>query len=251
MIKFFRKIRYDLMEKSKTGMYFKYAIGEIVLVVIGILIALSINNMNEQRKFNRLKTVYIERLIADLKQDTTNIRVLVEDVTNRQEIIKTVVNDIDYEISTTILIKSIEDYFRRGWNMLEFTASMNTYSDLSQTGNMNVFRNTTLTKNIKQYYVNTENELKGQSINKDWIVPLDVALAKETSTFNFDPNTKELFKNDDPQIALKDLINQKTMLKRNAAGHFWFNKSLINGSQDLSALAQALIAELQQELNKN
>ena len=47
MIKFFRKIRYDLMEKNKTGKYFKYAIGEIVLVVIGILIALQINNWNE------------------------------------------------------------------------------------------------------------------------------------------------------------------------------------------------------------
>jgi hypothetical protein len=51
MIKFFRKIRYDLMEKNppagragKTGRYLKYAIGEIVLVVIGILIALQINN---------------------------------------------------------------------------------------------------------------------------------------------------------------------------------------------------------------
>ena len=70
MIKFFRKIRYDLMEKkptfaeasagtktglsvevsAKAGKYFKYAIGEIVLVVIGILIALSINNWNENRK---------------------------------------------------------------------------------------------------------------------------------------------------------------------------------------------------------
>ena len=49
MIKFFRKIRYDLMEKNKTGKYFKYAIGEIVLVVIGILIALSINNWNTTR----------------------------------------------------------------------------------------------------------------------------------------------------------------------------------------------------------
>ncbi len=37
------------MEKNKTGMYFKYAVGEIVLVVIGILIALSINNWNEKR----------------------------------------------------------------------------------------------------------------------------------------------------------------------------------------------------------
>ncbi len=50
MIKFFRRIRYDLMEKNKTGKYLKYAIGEIVLVVIGILIALQINNWNERRK---------------------------------------------------------------------------------------------------------------------------------------------------------------------------------------------------------
>ncbi len=54
MIKFFRKIRYDLMEKNKTGKYLKYAIGEIILVVTGILIALQINNLNEQRKSNEL-----------------------------------------------------------------------------------------------------------------------------------------------------------------------------------------------------
>ena len=50
MIKFFRKIRYDLIEKNKTGKYLKYAVGEIVLVVIGILIALSINNSNTINK---------------------------------------------------------------------------------------------------------------------------------------------------------------------------------------------------------
>ena len=50
MIKFFRLIRKELIETGKTGKYFKYAIGEIVLVVIGILIALQINNWNEDRK---------------------------------------------------------------------------------------------------------------------------------------------------------------------------------------------------------
>ena len=49
MIKFFRKIRYNLMSENKTGKYLKYAIGEIVLVVIGILIALQINSWNQQR----------------------------------------------------------------------------------------------------------------------------------------------------------------------------------------------------------
>lgn len=47
MIKFFRTIRQNLIMENKTGKYLKYAIGEIVLVVIGILIALSINTWNE------------------------------------------------------------------------------------------------------------------------------------------------------------------------------------------------------------
>ena len=50
MIKFFRKIRYNLMETGKTGKYLKYAVGEIILVMIGILLALQINNWNENRK---------------------------------------------------------------------------------------------------------------------------------------------------------------------------------------------------------
>ncbi|PNQ72175.1 hypothetical protein C1T31_12675 [Hanstruepera neustonica] len=50
MIKFFRNIRKSLLSEGKTGKYLKYAVGEIILVVIGILIALQINNWNEERK---------------------------------------------------------------------------------------------------------------------------------------------------------------------------------------------------------
>ena len=49
MIKFFRKIRQNLLSEGRTGKYFKYALGEILLVVLGILIALQINNWNGER----------------------------------------------------------------------------------------------------------------------------------------------------------------------------------------------------------
>nr|WP_091425438.1 hypothetical protein [Formosa sp. Hel1_31_208] len=69
MIKFFRKIRQNLLMENKTGKYFKYAIGEIVLVVIGILIALQVSNWNQLRvEQNTINTYYI-KLISTLGND--------------------------------------------------------------------------------------------------------------------------------------------------------------------------------------
>ncbi|MFY9243110.1 MAG: DUF6090 family protein [Polaribacter sp.] len=65
MIKFFRKIRQNLLMENKTGKYVKYAIGEIVLVIIGILIAVSINGWNEDRKLKNAE----QSILKDLKQE--------------------------------------------------------------------------------------------------------------------------------------------------------------------------------------
>jgi hypothetical protein len=62
MIKFFRQIRYKLMSENKTSKYFKYAIGEILLVVIGILIALQINTWNEERKERNREQAILKNL---------------------------------------------------------------------------------------------------------------------------------------------------------------------------------------------
>ena len=92
MIKFFRKIRFDLMEKNKTGKYLKYAVGEIILVVIGILIALSINNWNERRKLqNTLKSVYAIIKI-DLLTDIKNIDKVLNGDARRDSLFRRVIN---------------------------------------------------------------------------------------------------------------------------------------------------------------
>jgi hypothetical protein len=93
MIKFFRKIRQNLLMENKTGKYFKYAIGEIVLVVIGILIALSINNWNEVRKNNTKE----QQILTQLKDEyTTNLLQLEQKITNRKKIIEAANNILQY-----------------------------------------------------------------------------------------------------------------------------------------------------------
>src|SRR5690606_840747 len=67
MIKFFRHIRQNLLMENKTGKYLKYALGEIVLVVIGILIALSINNWNENRKIRIAEIEILQNLKTELQ----------------------------------------------------------------------------------------------------------------------------------------------------------------------------------------
>lgn len=69
MIKFFRKIRRTLLSEGKTGQYLKYAIGEIVLVVIGILIALQINNWNQARKDDRILNEYLVKIKSHTMED--------------------------------------------------------------------------------------------------------------------------------------------------------------------------------------
>ena len=76
MIKFFWKIRLNLISEGKTVKYIKYAVGEIILVVIGILIALSINNWNEQRKQNNEEIYILNQLKVEFKADSIKINTL-------------------------------------------------------------------------------------------------------------------------------------------------------------------------------
>lgn len=73
MIKFFRKIRQKLVEQNRASKYLLYALGEIILVVIGILIALQINNWNENRKDNLQEAVFIKQLKEDLTQTNNEL----------------------------------------------------------------------------------------------------------------------------------------------------------------------------------
>ncbi len=73
MLKFFRKIRQNLLSEGKTGKYLKYAIGEIILVVIGILMALQINNWNENRKNKLLEQQLLKALLTEFETNLANL----------------------------------------------------------------------------------------------------------------------------------------------------------------------------------
>jgi len=87
MIKFFRNLRQTLIMENKTSRYLKYAIGEIVLVVVGILIALQINNWNENRKEQQTLNNIYALVAEDLKSDIDEITNIIKSEKSREQII--------------------------------------------------------------------------------------------------------------------------------------------------------------------
>lgn len=73
MIKFFRNIRKNLLNEGKTTKYFKYAVGEIILVVFGILIALQINNWNEARLENNREKITVQNLHTEFRENLRDL----------------------------------------------------------------------------------------------------------------------------------------------------------------------------------
>lgn len=73
MINFFRKVRKGFLIENKFSKYILYALGEILLVVVGILIALYINNQNEERKERKEEGVLIEQLLIDFNSNLTQL----------------------------------------------------------------------------------------------------------------------------------------------------------------------------------
>ena len=73
MIKFFRRIRQKLLSENKLTRYLFYAFGEIILVMIGILLALQVNNWNEERKSRDKEAILVNNIVEDLNSDAAHM----------------------------------------------------------------------------------------------------------------------------------------------------------------------------------
>jgi hypothetical protein len=166
MIKFFRKIRYDLMEKNKTGKYFKYAIGEIILVVIGILIALQINNWNEFRKQNTAEKEFIDGIKFDLTQDKEFIKLIIERAEEKNSIY-TILNQelFNYYNSNRLSLDSLlVEYFKAQGTFYPISGSFQSAISGNQ---ISKFKNKNFNNVVTKLYNSTYTRLLDNALEVD------------------------------------------------------------------------------------
>jgi hypothetical protein len=150
MIKFFRKIRYDLIEKSKTGKYLKYAIGEIILVVIGILIALQINNWNEVRKDKIAELNILKDIKGSISTDILQLKSRIELAKNDIQSANIILNHLEKNLPFN---DSLNKHFViiTSTGSKDFTPQISAYKVLESKG-IDLISNNQLKKDILNLY---------------------------------------------------------------------------------------------------
>ena len=185
MIKFFRKIRYDLMGKNKTRKYFRYAIGEIILVVIGILIALQINNWNEKRKLNNLKQNYYQQILTDLEDDKNYAQYAMHILDSSQ----TIYNNYNKTFKTSNLPTSeiFQNMFENDFSIFTVQFNSTTIKSLITNGDIKLL-DTELHNNLIKYNGEKERLLVVRKSNTDYA--LDILKNVMMDGGNFNLNSK-------------------------------------------------------------
>ncbi len=199
MIKLFRNIRQNLLAEGKTSKYLKYAIGEIVLVVIGILIALSINNWNENRKakiqeISQLKGIQ-EDIILDRNDVDWNTNFHNEAINSEKEL-------LDYMMSSNSKPKDSIAYEIALGTPIILTLHESSFTNLKNT-DLNAITNKKLKKQIANYYDNfsktilkIENDLidyQSYSIVRPYFLKYFHYKNKAALVENFNTNSEDYY----------------------------------------------------------
>ena len=169
MIKFFRKIRQQLLTENKFSKYLIYAIGEIILVVIGILIALAINNWKENQKLHNQEITYLKNLRDDLKTQINMLDVYID----YENIIIDHANDIleHYELNDGFnnmdsIFPKLNDLTTR-WT---FTNSNTTLLQMLNSNQINIIQNTKLKEELISFNQQIDLFTRNTNINNTNLV---------------------------------------------------------------------------------
>ena len=156
MIKFFRHIRQKLLSENKFSKYLLYAIGEIILVIIGILIALGINSQNEQRKNNTSEAKYYCKLLADFEADI----ILREELNLKADERVKLSKELMLELASGEKDKSfLVNKFLKAYRTDTYLPRNITYKDLVSSGNIKLLRDEGIRNSLIEFNSQLDDKL--------------------------------------------------------------------------------------------
>ena len=245
MIKFFRQIRQSLIMENKTSKYLKYAIGEIVLVVIGILIALQVNNWNEEQKVKKEEKNTLEKLFTESEQIVSYL----EEMSNKYDYYISNIEKSAMALSNKSMNGIPDEQFAFGVYSTAFYEAIappkSTYEELNSTGKINNIQSDAVRKSISAYYSELEY-INTQLVyfRNQYTNPVEAAGKDFVYQYDSIPDLKMK-----PLVNFDNLTNNDIFISKHSKAlrdQIVFNVS----RKKLLDLAKSMQQELEEEINK-
>jgi len=169
MIKFFRKIRQKLLTENKFSKYLIYAIGEIILVVIGILIALQINNWNQSKQNQKLELEYLVGIKSNLNDDIDELERHFDGDTIKFDAYTSLVrtfNSTNFISKKQEIISNLRTTSRLSW----FEGQNIVFENIKSSGKLNLIQSDSISNSIQKYYRFFEEVVKQESLYNSQII---------------------------------------------------------------------------------
>ena len=192
MIKFLRHMRKNLLNEGKTSRYIKYAIGEIVLVVIGILIALAVNNWNQQKKDRRLGKDLIGRIHADLVQDTLYFRQTIQQNKLLREDIKDLLSRLYQGVNSIEQVQEMSTVYDKALDQV-FLINDNTYKSMISSGTLGLIENQKLKEDIIDLYSDYDQKKELLTAINQWMLGVATTLDTQTNFIKFNQGVYDIY----------------------------------------------------------
>ena len=226
MIKFFRQIRRAMVKENQAWNYLFYAIGEIVLVVVGILIALQINIANENRKNRNIEKTYLENIKSDLEQNLISLQLFASERVSSIQATDSIMTYFNTKKTLDLVAFNRHCVVVMVW--MPTVKHDNTYQELLNSGNLSVISN----KEIKEYLQNIQKKFEKVAF-------IESEMQQDFEQYLYDP----FFNTADLQTSLLSFEGEDVVLDSSQAITLLNNQAFKNGFILSSFNSQSLLEE--------
>ena len=208
MIKFFRKIRQKMLTEHKFSTYFLYAIGEILLVMIGILLAFQVNSWKEQRDNSSLEQIMINNLNTEFKKNLNKLKDSRIQYKETDKSIRRLMSFMQFS-SDELKIANIDSLISKAIDVYDYSPTQNSLTEILATGNLKLIKEDSLKTMLLDWSAElNEKEESWQTLddfNQNLVLPY---LTKKASMRNIDKYSLMKWEDNSKfEINYEDLFN--------------------------------------------
>ena len=238
MLKFFRRIRLKLLDERNFRKYLIYAIGEIILVVIGILIALQLNNWNLNKIEQGKEILHLENILtnleSDLKDEIIPCIIYTKNQIQAYDLLQT-----DFHVNNSITNDSIRRLFFQYLNQWDLVLNTVSFDNLKSTG-MDILSNDSIKIKILTLYGNNYKYLK--------------RLENENNKFHYEGVTTILLDNvnlaDELNDIGRDFLKNDIPLNSRLKTEAYFMDNFLSQLRIVKSRIEELIKNIKDEISR-